>query len=96
MAFSPDSGLIVVGDARGVLHVLDLGRRQKVKELQVMRSPAHLVFDPGGTRLAVCGVQNPDVQVVEFDSGKILKTLPSGNRGRAFLASGRHSAGHAL
>jgi WD40 repeat protein/tRNA A-37 threonylcarbamoyl transferase component Bud32 len=76
MAFSPDSQLIVVGDARGVLHVLDLARRQKVKELQVMKSPAHLVFDPSGTRLAVCGVQNRNVQVVEFDTGTILKTLP--------------------
>jgi serine/threonine protein kinase/WD40 repeat protein len=76
MAFSPDSRLMVVGDARGVLHVHDLARKQKVKELQVMRSPAQIVFDPGGTRLAVCGVQNRDVQVVEFDTGTILKTLP--------------------
>ena len=76
MAFSPDSRLMVVGDARGVLHVHDLARKQKVKELQVMRSPAHIVFDPGGTRLAVCGVQNRDIQVVDFETGTILKTLP--------------------
>jgi WD40 repeat protein len=75
MAFSPDCRLMVVGDARGVLHVHDLVRNKKVKELQVMKSPAHIVFDPGGTRLAVCGVQNSDVQVVEFDTGTILKTL---------------------
>ena len=76
MAFSPDSRLMVVGDARGVLQVHDLAREQKVKELQVMKSPAHLVFDSGGTRLAVCGVQNRDIQVVEFTTGTILKTLP--------------------
>ncbi len=76
MAFSPDSRLIVVGDARGVLHVQDLERGQKVKELPVMRSPAQIVFDPGGTRLAVSGVQNRDIQVVEFDTGTILRTLP--------------------
>lgn len=75
MAFSPDSRLMVFGDARGVLQVHDLAREQKVKELQVMKSPAHLVFDPGGTRLAVCGVQNRDIQVVEFETGTILKTL---------------------
>jgi eukaryotic-like serine/threonine-protein kinase len=76
MTFSPDSRLIVVGEERGVLHVHDLPGKQKVKELQVMRAPAHMVFDPGGTRLAVCGVQNREVQVVEFDTGKLLKTLP--------------------
>jgi WD40 repeat protein len=76
MAFSPDSRLLVVGDARGVLHVHDLAQKQKVKELQVMKAPAHIVFDPGGTRLAVCGVQNRDIQVVEFETGALLKTLP--------------------
>ena len=75
MAFTPDSRLIVVGDAHGVLQVHDLARKQKVKELQVMRSPAHIVFDPDGTRLAVCGVDNRDVQVVDFDTGTALKTL---------------------
>jgi hypothetical protein len=41
-----------------------------------MKAPAHIVFDPGGTRLAVCGVQNRDIQVVEFETGALLKTLP--------------------
>jgi WD40 repeat protein/tRNA A-37 threonylcarbamoyl transferase component Bud32 len=75
LAFSPDNRFIVVGDAQGVLHVHDLVRRQEVKQLQVMRSPAQIVFDLGGTRLAVCGVQNPDVQVVDFETGTIFQTL---------------------
>jgi WD40 repeat protein len=41
-----------------------------------MRSPAHIVFDPGGSRIAVSGVLNRDIQVVDFDTGTILKTLP--------------------
>jgi WD40 repeat protein len=76
VAFSPDSRWMVVGDARGILQVHDLARNEKVMELQVMKSPAHIVFDPGGTRLAVCGVQNRDIQVVDIETGTILKTLP--------------------
>jgi WD40 repeat protein len=75
MAFSFDNRLMVVGDARGVLQVHDLAQKQKVRELQVMKSPAHIVFDTGGTRLAVCGFQNRDIQVVDFETGTILKTL---------------------
>jgi len=75
LAFSPDSRLMVVGDARGVLHVHDLARKQEVRQLRAMKSPAHIVFDPGGTRLAVCGVQNRGVQVVAFETGTLLKTL---------------------
>ncbi|MHB9006408.1 MAG: WD40 repeat domain-containing serine/threonine protein kinase [Limisphaerales bacterium] len=75
LAFSPDSRFIVVGDVTGVLHVHDLARRQEVRQLQVMNTPAQIVFDPGGTRLAVCGVQNPDVQVVDFGTGALLQTL---------------------
>jgi eukaryotic-like serine/threonine-protein kinase len=76
MAFSPDSRLLLVGDTHEVLHVFDLVRKQKVKELQVMRSPAHIVFDPGGTRIAVSGVLNRDIQVIDFDTGAIVETLP--------------------
>lgn len=80
LAFSPDSHLIVVGDARGELHVHDLARGQEVRQLQVMKTPAHIVFDRGGARLAVCGADNRDVQVVDFATGAILKTLPHPDR----------------
>lgn len=76
VAFSPDSRLLVAGDKHGVVRVFDLVAQREAKRLQVMPSAMHLVFDPTGTRLAVSGVFSRDVQVIEFDTGKTIATLP--------------------
>ncbi|HOY59272.1 MAG TPA: hypothetical protein PK640_14200, partial [Verrucomicrobiota bacterium] len=47
-----------------------------MKQVQIMPSAVHVMFDPTGTRLAVSSGLDPNVHVVELDTGKTIATLP--------------------
>jgi WD40 repeat protein len=75
LAFSPDSRRFLTGQADGVVSVHDLGTG-KVRRLKTGLRPFRVAFRPDGRQVACADNDDPQVHVLDLETGTLVRSLP--------------------
>jgi eukaryotic-like serine/threonine-protein kinase len=74
--FSPDGSRFALVKPDGAVQLFDLHSHQALQRVPV-QPPCQVVrFHPNGHLLAVCSQWSTDVQVIDIESAKVMKTFP--------------------
>ena len=88
--FSADSQRIAIGDASGSIHIHAVATGDELKRFASLVQPYALAFHPDGDKLAISSHLNPQVVVVNTESGTVITPLPhpAGVRGMSWRSDG--------
>lgn len=92
--FSPDSGRIAIGDQSGSIHIHDTALGDELKRFSSLPNPYSLSFHPDGRLLAISSHTTFQVQVVDTETSRSVKSLghSAGVRGMAWHPDGTQLA----